>query len=259
MRNNKKKSYKKQTTLILIVSLILLSSVFIIVIDSIKKSSKEQFNSFYDNNYSHKYKVRGVDVSHHNGPINWAQVKNEGITFAYIKSTEGTSHIDRNYKANYKNARQYGINAGTYHFYTFAMDGKMQAQHFIRNAKINKTDLIPAIDVEHSPVNMYSDDKAYIKMVTDELIKLERELYFYYGVHPIIYTNKDCYQLYIVNNFPENFIWMSDLHNEPTIKDDEWVIWQFSHTGNINGVMGDIDLNYFRYSYRQFNQLLMPS
>jgi lysozyme len=51
---------------------------------------------------------------------------------------------------------------------------------------------------------------------------------------------------------------MSDLHNEPNIKENDWVIWQFSHTGNINGINGDIDLNYFRYSFRQFNQLLMP-
>jgi lysozyme len=83
-------------------------------------------------------------------------------------------------------------------------------------------------------------------------------MYNHYGLHPIIYTNKDCYKLYIQDKFPNNLIWMSDLHNEPNTKENEWVIWQFSHTGKINGAIGDIDLNYFRYSYRQFNELLMP-
>ena len=55
-------------------------------------------------------------------------------------------------------------------------------------------------------------------------------MYEYYGVRPIIYTNKDCYKLYIKNHFPENLIWMSDLHNEPNLKDYNWIFWQFSHT-----------------------------
>ena len=258
MRKNNNKEYKKQTTLIFIVSLILVSSVFLIIVDSIKKSSREQFHSFYDSKYGHKYMVRGVDVSHHNGPVNWSQLKNEGITFSYLKSTEGISHIDRNYKSNYENSKQSNIKTGTYHFYTFGLDGEMQAHHFMRHAIVGSGDLIPAIDVEHSPANKYSNDKDYIKIVIDELIKLEYEMYEYYGVRPIIYTNKDCYKLYIKNHFPENLIWMSDLHNEPDLKDYNWIFWQFSHTGNINGVSGDIDLNYFRYSFRQFNQFLMP-
>ena len=258
MRKKKNKKNKQQTALILIVSLILVSSVFLIVIDSIKKLSRDQYHSFYDNKYSHKYAIRGVDISHHNGTINWAQLKNEGIAFAYIKATEGISHKDRKYKENYSEAKQADIKLGTYHFYTFGLDGVMQAQHFIRNAKVASRDLIPTIDVEHSPINKYSNDKNYIEKVVAELVKMEHELYEHYGVHPIIYTNKDCYKLYIQNRLPDNLIWMSDLHNEPNTKENEWVIWQFSHTGNVNGAIGDIDLNYFRYSYREFNELLMP-
>ncbi len=258
MRKKKNKKYKKQTTLILIVSLILVSSVFLIVIDSIKKLSRDQFHSFYDNKYSHKYVIRGVDVSHHNGTINWTQLKNEGISFAFIKATEGLSHKDRKYKKNYDASKLLDIKTGTYHFYTFGLDGAKQAQHFIRHATVGSGDLIPAIDVEHSPINIYSSDKNYQERVITELQKMEQALFDYYNVHPIIYTNKDCYKLYIQDKFPNNLIWMSDLHNEPNTKENEWIIWQFSHTGKINGARGDIDLNYFRYSYRQFNELLIP-
>lgn len=242
----------------MLVSLILVSSVFLIVIDAIKKTSKDRFYSFYDNKYSHKYVINGVDVSHHNGEVNWMQLKNEGIAFAYIKATEGISHIDRSYKRNSQGAKASEIKMGMYHFYTFGLDGTMQAQHFIRHARVEGGDLIPVIDVEHSPTNKYSNDKQYIEMVIAELVKLEQAMYDYYAVHPLIYTNMDCYKLYIKDRFPENMIWMSSLHNEPDIEENEWIIWQFSHTGLLNGANGSIDLNYFRYSYRQFNQLLMP-
>ena len=257
-RKNKYKRRKKQYAIIIIVSMIIISSVFLIVYDSIRKSNREQFHSFYDNMYSHKYAVRGVDVSRHNGSVNWERLKYEGITFAYIKSTEGSSYIDVKYDDNYKLAKEAEMKVGAYHFYTFGLDGSLQAKHFIHNTIVASKDLIPAIDVEHSSVNRYSNDNDYMQLVINELIILERNLYHYYGVRPLIYTNKDCYKLYIEGRFPENKIWMSDLHNEPETKDDNWIMWQFSHTGNIDGISGDIDLNYFRYSFRQFNQLLMP-
>ncbi len=257
-RKIKNKRYRKQYTITIIVSMIIISSVFLIVYDSVKKSRREQFHSFYDNKFGHKYPVRGVDVSRHNGKVDWTQLKNEGITFAYIKSTEGASHIDKKYGDNYTAAKQTEVKVGAYHFYTYGMDGVMQAKHFIRNTTIDSKDLKPAIDVEHSPVNKYSNDKKYIQLVIDELINLERELHDYYGVRPLIYTNKDCYKLYIEKHFPENKIWMSDLYSKPQIKNDNWIIWQFSHSGNIDGIKGDIDLNYFRYSFRQLDLLLIP-
>ncbi len=257
-RKYKNKRRKKQYTITIIVSMIIISSVFLIVYDSIRKSKREQYHSFYDNKYSHKYAVRGVDVSRHNGSVNWKRLKYEGITFAYIKSTEGTSHIDMKFVENYKNAKQSEVKVGAYHFYTFGLEGSLQAKHFIHNSTVSSNDLIPAIDVEHSPINRYSKDKNYMQLVINELIKLEHDLYNYYGVRPLIYTNKDCYKLYIEDHFPENKIWMSDLHSEPQTKDDNWIMWQFSHTGNIDGINGNVDLNYFRYSFRQFNQLLMP-
>ena len=257
MRKNKRN--KKQTTLILLVSLILVSSVFLIVIDAIKKTSRDKFHSFYDNKYSHKYLIRGVDISHHNGTVNWTQLKNEGVAFAYIKATEGTTHTDSKYKDNYPKAKKADIKVGTYHFYTFALDGEEQANHFIRHAKVDNNDLIPVIDVEHSSYNIHSWDKKYQKVVIDELKKMEQVMFDHYGVHPIIYTNKNCYALYVKHHLPNNLIWMSDLHNEPNIEDNEWIIWQFSHTGRLNGVKGDIDLNYFRYSYRRFSELTIDN
>jgi len=236
---------------VIIISVIAIS-VFAICYYLLIHSKKE--SSTFDKT---KFTVRGVDISHHNPIIDWNEVHEQNIGFVYMKATGGISHLDRNYIYNYKAAKDKGIKAGSYHFYLFAASGEEQARHFIRTAKCESGDLYPAIDVEHSPDNPYSQDTAYISIVINELKVLENELYEYYGVHPLIYTNRDCHKLYINNNFPDNMIWMCDLDIEPS-DIDNWIIWQFSHKGELPGVAGNIDLNYFRYTYDQLPKILIP-
>ncbi|WP_029904397.1 glycoside hydrolase family 25 protein [Prevotella sp. 10(H)] len=249
-RKSKKTDKKKYILIFSIAAAVCLSVIAFFVI----KDSFGEAESFE----SSKYFVKGVDVSHHNPILNWESVLEQGITFAYMKATEGTSHEDRNYRYNYQLARGTNIKVGSYHFYTFGLSGKEQAQHFLKIAKFGSGDMIPAIDVEHSPANIYSKDKDYIKGVIDELKLLENELYEHFGVNPVIYTNKDCYKLYIKGNFPDNLIWMCDLHNEPSDDIKNWRIWQFSHKGELPAVEGHIDLNYYRYSFQDFKELLLP-
>lgn len=237
---------------------ILIISTFVIVAVALtyhfyQKSKKA--NTFDQNN---QYSVKGIDVSHHNPILNWAEVKSQNITFAYIKATEGTTHDDRNYPYNYKLAKQNNVKIGAYHFYTFATSGRDQARHFIDIAKCESGDLIPAIDVEHSPANPYSKDTAFVSTTIKELTILENELYEYYGIHPIIYTNPDCYKLYIKGNFPNNPLWISSLNGEPKKEIQKWVIWQFTHKGTLPGIVGEIDFNYFRYSFDRLNEISLP-
>ena len=234
-------------------------SVFVIgIFRFIDYSKKEIFHSFDNPYFSKKYVVRGIDVSHHNAYIHWNQLRRENITFVYLKSTEGAKHKDRDYKKNYRVAKDAGLKVGTYHFYTFGLDGKKQARHFIKNSDVTSNDMVPAIDVEHSPVNKACNDKESHRKMVDELKKLESALFTQYGKRPVIYTNKECYRMYIKGNFPENPLWICDLHNEPDGEYKNWVIWQFSHKGRINGASNDIDLNYYRYSFDDFKKLLIP-
>lgn len=208
---------------------------------------------------SEKYFVKGIDVSHHNPILNWDEVHGQNITFAYLKATEGITHKDRNYIYNYELARKAGVKVGAYHFYTFGLSGADQAKHFIEETSFQEGDMIPAIDVEHSKGNPYNKDKDYQKIVVQELKALDSTLYAFYGVRPIIYTNKDCYKLYVKDNLRDNILWLSDLYNEPDSKIKNWRIWQFTHKGEIAGLPGEnFDLNYYRYSYEQFKELLLP-
>ncbi|NDV67452.1 glycoside hydrolase family 25 protein [Dysgonomonas sp. 25] len=208
---------------------------------------------------SDKYVVRGIDVSHHQPVLDWSVVAGKNnITFAYIKATEGLTHTDRNYAENYVGAQKAGVLIGAYHFYTFGVSGKEQAKHFIKHAKSGSGDLIPVIDVEHSKSNPHSKDSTFNASVKNELKHLEMALYEHYGVRPMIYTNKECYKLYVKDVLPNNYIWICDLHREPGDDIKNWRIWQFSHTGKLSGVGEKIDLNYYRYSFREFRELLLP-
>lgn len=242
-------------------ALFLLFVVFIcIIVFQIKNAVNDErhFRGFNNNQFSDKYFVRGVDVSHHNVMVDWNMLREQGVTFAYLKSTEGVRHKDREYRTHYKLSKRAALKVGSYHFYTFALNGKKQAAHFIKTAKVQSGDMIPAIDVEHSSVNKYSEDMSYRKKVIDELKALENALFKYYGKHPMIYTNNDGYKLYVKGLFPKNPLWISDLNSEPSLENDQWTIWQFSHTGQLQGVSGDIDLNYYRHSFNEFQQLWIP-
>lgn len=246
-KSKKRKSDNKLKSITLVATLIVL--FLSLGYFFYKKSTANTFNE------SQKYQVKGIDVSHHNPILDWAEVKRQNIHFTYIKATEGITHEDRNYSYNYKLAKDNNIKTGSYHFYNFGISGREQAKHFIRIAKCQSGDLIPAIDVEHSPANPYSKDPVFIKSVIKELKVMENELYEYYGVHPIIYTNTDCYKLYINNSFPNNPIWISSLNKEPNNEIKNWIIWQFTHTGELDGIVGNLDLNYFRYSFEELQKI----
>lgn len=236
------------------------ASIFIIatVLRFIYLSKRGDFDSFIETGYSYQYSVRGIDVSHHNEYVNWHMLNEDNISFVYMKSTEGTDHIDREYKNNYYLAKEVGLKVGTYHFYTFGKDGREQAQHFINNSNIYSGDIIPAIDVEHSYINRATTTKNSYNNMIAELRSMEEVLNEHYGVRPIIYTNKECYKLYIKDNFPNNPLWICDLHNVPNDDHSHWDIWQFSHTGTLKGVVGNVDLNFYRGTFEEFKSLLIP-
>lgn len=251
----KKRSKKIDPTKKIALSLLLITIVGIVAFFVLKKKDILISPTTFE---SSEYFVKGIDLSHHNPILNWDMIREQNITFAYLKATEGISHEDRNYRYNYDLARKSNIHIGTYHFYSFGLSGREQAAHFKRIAKCRSGDMLPAIDVEHSPANPFSKDDKYVTGVIKELKILEKELYNHYGVHPIIYTNRDCYKLYIKGNFERNLIWICDLQDEPSDEPENWRIWQFTHKGKLPGVDGYIDLNYYRYDFDEFKELLLP-
>lgn len=183
------------------------------------------------------YTVRGIDISHHNGPeIDFEAVRDAGYSFVYIKATEGTNFKDRHFVNNARRAREAGLRVGAYHFFRFDTDGEMQALNLMHSLRGYTLDLPVAIDVEEwgNP-----DGEATSRIVTrmrDLFDTMHRG-----GFDVIIYTNKDGYERFVKGNFDGMPLWISSFTTPPG--DIDWDVWQYSHTGTVPGVPGSVDLN----------------
>lgn len=200
-----------------------------------------------------KYPVMGVDVSHYQGVINWNDLEEQGVSFAFIKATEGSGHTDEFIYDNLKNAAGTDILTSAYHFFSFDSPGETQAENYISVVGADEIDMPPVVDVE------YYGDKFTKKpgvSETEEILRplLER-LEEYYGEKPIIYTTLSVYNRYIREGFDEYPLWIRNVYCEPELID--WEFWQYSDKGRLYGFTGDeqyIDLNVYKGSREEFEE-----
>ncbi|MBD5536509.1 MAG: glycoside hydrolase family 25 [Lachnospiraceae bacterium] len=193
------------------------------------------------------YPVRGVDVSHYQGTINWASIEEQNISFAFIKATEGSSYVDGCFSQNWKNVSNTSILAGAYHFFSFDSAPSTQASLYIETVGPLLGKLPPVIDVEYyGDKEASSPDKNTVTANLQELLNLLEE---YYHVKPIIYTTYSVYDRYIKGIFDDYPLWIRNVYYTPNLDiENRWTFWQYSDTGKLNGYTGEepfIDLNVF--------------
>ena len=180
-------------------------------------------------------RTRGIDVSHHNGVINWKKVaKDSSIKFVYIKATEGTSLRDSRYRTNLEGARKAGLLVGSYHLYSGRTTAYQQMDNIRKTVKKKEQDLAPVLDIEghHSGrLNMERVDKL--------LELMERE----YGVKPVIYTSERLYKQHLSGKkYRKYHIFIANYKGTPTVRHS---LWQFTETGHISGIKGNVDISRF--------------
>ncbi len=205
-----------------------------------------------------EFPVRGVDVSSYQGNIDWTELEDNDIDFAFIKATEGSRYRDRTFSDNIGNIKETDIAAGAYHFMSFESDGRSQAENFIAVVSADDIDLPPVIDVElYGEYNENPPPASEVRAILDSLVL---KLYDEYGKMPIIYTNRRAYSLYISGEYKECDLWICDLVKQPALPDGrEWRFWQYSHTGELPGYYGEekhIDLNVFSGSRADFREYI---
>lgn len=90
----------------------------------------------------------GIDVSHHQGVIDWGRVAADDIDHAYIKSTEGQTLVDERFADNWAGSRAAGVERGAYHFFSLCSPGSGQARNFLETVPDDASALPPAVDLE---------------------------------------------------------------------------------------------------------------
>lgn len=186
--------------------------------------------------------VQGVDVSHHQGAIDWRTLAADDIAFAYIKATEGADHVDARFAFNWREAAAAGLYRGGYHFFTLCRSGASQAQNFIAVVPRDASALPHAVDMEH--MGPCRQGPTITDVVGEMRVFMDR-LEAHYGVRPIIYTTREFHDAYLRDVTGERF-WIRSLGVPPRFRDRDWIIWQHHNRGHKRGVSGPIDLNAFR-------------
>ncbi|MBO4326999.1 MAG: glycoside hydrolase family 25 [Clostridia bacterium] len=206
-----------------------------------------------NNPSSEKYPVRGVDLSSYQGTVDWDTLASQGISFAFIKATEGSKHIDPYFEKNWDNASKTGLRIGAYHFFSFESSGEKQAELFCGNVKPVDRMLPPVIDVEfYGSFKSEKDiDAAQIKQ---ELRVLVDKLTETYGMKPVIYASKDTYSAIVKNDFGDCDLWYRSVYS--AVPDGvDWTFWQYSNRHRLKGYDGKekyIDMNVFCGSPEEF-------
>ncbi len=200
----------------------------------------------------------GIDVSKHQGYINWAELKkNPKIKFVYIKATEGADYIDPRYQENIRNAKKHGFKVGSYHFLSTKSSAVKQFQNFIKTAKREEQDLLPVIDVEKLKPWSSQQLRDSLKVFADLLED-------YYGCKPLIYTSEKFFTSNLGRAFANYPLFIAKYNNSsaPNIN-YPWIIWQFSDCGIFKAAVkenrGEVDLSRFAKGHSINDILYEPS
>lgn len=203
-----------------------------------------------------RFPITGIDISAHNGDIDFEQLAEDSIDFVMIKATEGTTFKDPRFHLNYRLARDAGIKAiGAYHFFRFDTDGEMQAINLLHSIQGKTLDLPVAIDLEEWTNPSHLNTNEVVDRLQAMISLLEKN-----GLTVIFYTNKDGYHRFIKNRFNNYPIWICSFSDPPMDNTDApWTLWQYSHKGDAKGCTTCVDMNTFNGDREEWESWLNTS
>lgn len=212
-----------------------------------------------DAEYPEGFEIHGIDISHYQGKIDWEQLKNAMIKgcpvrFVIIKSTEGSSRLDENFRENFNQARDFGFIRGVYHFWSNKSTAREQAYYFLDQVHLTDGDLPPVLDIEHKPVDKSVEDfqrdvLTWLHIVEDK-----------YHVKPIIYTYYKFKEQYLSAPVFEDYpYWIAHYYVDKVQYKGKWKFWQHTDVGKLPGIKGYVDFNIYNGSYYELKQLCIGS
>lgn len=187
-----------------------------------------------------RFPLRGIDVSHHQGEIDWPAVAADDVAFAYLKASEGGDHRDRRFAANWNAARAAGIATGAYHFFTLCRPGADQAWNFIASVPDAPDALPPAVDLEFGGNCGRVPGGAQMRRELDAyLVQVESA----YSKPALLYVTPEFLAAYR-DHLPARALWRRSIVRAPGDA-SAWALWQYHNRGRVAGIEGPVDLNVF--------------
>lgn len=225
------------------------------------KTNNYNFNeNFKNDNGYYKYEddnyisILGIDVSEHQGDIDWKEVKKSGVQFAILRlgyrgyGKEGKIVLDKKFEENYKNAKEEGLKLGIY-FFSQAInieEVEQEANFVLENLNGRNIDFPIVFDLE----KIKNDDARTDNLSQDEINNMTLkfcEIIENKGYTPCIYGNSKTFttrmKLELFNNYDK---WYADYQEKPLYPYD-FNLWQYTESGKVNGIEGNVDIDlYFK-------------
>jgi lysozyme len=204
----------------------------------------------------------GIDVSHHNGPVDWGAAARSGLAFAYAKATEGATVIDDRFAVNWAAIRDAGLFRGAYHFFHPATPVEQQADHFVSTVgQLAPGDLPPMLDLEET--SQSNDEWPHIEparrvpLALQWLERVEQAL----GRKPVVYTRRGFVRATLgeAGRLVEHPVWIAHytLAPKPAVPPGwaKWTLWQYTDSGRVAGITSNVDKNRFNGSLGELRVL----
>lgn len=223
-------SIKSKRKISVWLALLLCMSMFLMPVSALEAAEGRQYS--------------GIDVSRYQGEIDFEQVRQEGVEIVYIRAGEGADYEDPYFRENARKAREAGLHYGFYLFVTAktVAEARQQAQFFYELIREEGADCRPAMDFER----LRGMSRAQINEVGQAFLE---ELERLQGAQPIIYTDAYAASHIWTTEIGYYGLWVANYGvEEPNVPQgpwDAWVGFQYSDSGRIRGISGDVDLDRF--------------
>ncbi|WP_251861452.1 GH25 family lysozyme [Clostridium sp. Marseille-Q2269] len=185
--------------------------------------------------------MKGIDISMHNGNVNFYSVKNSGINVVIIKATEGVDYVDPLLDKNYNGAKGADLNVGFYHFMSEKTNPTQQAVDFWNSIKNKQFNILPCLDIETNNMGRGRTE------ISNRCIDFLNKFKSLSGYDCMIYTGGYFGRDNLDSRVKEYPGWIAHYGvNQPMETGFKVVVGhQYTETGRINGVSGNVDLSNF--------------
>jgi GH25 family lysozyme M1 (1,4-beta-N-acetylmuramidase) len=199
----------------------------------------------------------GIDVSNYQGQIDWNAVvnSNPNLGFAFAKATEGTGFVDSWFNFNWGEMLRVGLYRGAYHFGHPGSSAADQAALFLAVVPVTSAELQMVLDLEvtdgRSPAQVWQWTQDFIRYIQDGS-----------GRPGIIYTGYYFWRDQ-VGDPPNNLncpLWIANYGaSQPLVPRawSTWSFWQFTSSGRVPGINGNVDLDYFNGGWDLLDRLVI--
>lgn len=192
--------------------------------------------------------IRGIDVSEWQGIIDWKKVKAAGIEFAMIR-TSISQHTDKTYEYNITEAKKAGIKIGAYHFCYAETpeEARAEAKVFLDAIAPYEFDYPIVIDIETGVQSKLGKEK--LTEIATIMLEAVKEA----GYYPMLYSSTSWFlNLYDMSKLQDYDLWVADWRGVLGYTQN-CGMWQYSCTGRVSGITGDVDLN---ICYKDYEKII---